>query len=219
MRLILAGVEELMGFVESKSIDVDLKRLRNFPAAQQARDRAEDDVVVLLTNGNYREAWSVVPGENLFIGPQEAYAYAIVETRAANSQYTFAHEIGHLFGGGHENDPRKGIPHAHKFRTGRFIPCIFGKKRRTILATVFAGGVRILHYSNPEVWFDGKRTGVHGRSDNAAQIRNTACVVAQFRYTIEPFEVTIIGDRYGCPCEDVTLEAVITGGTAGATYI
>lgn len=214
LRIELAGVEPF-GFIESQFIDVDVNALANDVNAQILRNAFGADIVVMLTDGPYGGTFGIVEA----IGPNDNSAYSIVETGAATTgRFTFAHEVAHLFGGGHDNDPRDGIPHGHSFRTGNFLPCIFGSKQRTILHRAGADDVRIQHYSNPDVKFDGKKTGKKDKRDNARQLRNEACVVAQFRQTIQPFAVNISGDLFMCPCRIASLEANVFGGTAGATY-
>ncbi len=216
LRIVLAGVESSV-FDETDDIFEDID---NFPATAAAqRDAAEADIVVLLTDGDYGGAFGIVPIENVTTGIGEELAFAIVQTGAATTgRFTFAHEVGHLFGGGHENDPRDGIPHGHSFKTGNFLPCIFGSRQRTILHRAGADDVRIQHYSNPNVKFDGKKTGKEVTRENANQLRNQACVVAQFQNTLQPFAVILDADDFACPCEGTSLSTNIFNGTAGATY-
>lgn len=214
LRIELAGVQPLE-FNETQFIRNDINSLTNNLNAQNLRDIFEADIVVLLTDGEYGSTFGIVR----MIGPNEGKSYAIVQTGAATTgRFTFAHEVAHLFGGGHNDDPRPGIPHGHKFKTGNFMPCIFGKSQRTILNLAGENDVRIQHFSNPIVTFDGQKTGVSGKKDNAQQLRNTSCQVAQFRETIRPFSANITGDINTCPCGAAFLGLNITGGTAGATY-
>jgi len=229
LRIELAGVEPYnlnpdpftgLPQGESNSIFNDINSLAMDNASQALRDGADADIVILLTDavengGNYGGVFGIVEA----IGPNNNTSYAIVETGAATTgRFTFAHEVAHLFGGGHNTDPRPGIPHGHNFKTGNFLPCIFGKRQRTILNTAGANDVRIQHYSNPNVKFDDKKTGKDNERDNAQQLRGEACVVAQFRETVEPFSVVIGGERFGCPCQGASITSTIFGGTAGATY-
>ncbi len=180
------------------------------------RNNAEADIVVLLTNGNYGPYLGVA-----FVGPAPEAPFAIVQAGAATTgRYTFAHEVAHLFGALHEeaDSPEGTIEHAHSFNTGDFLPCIFGHKQRTILHTLGPNGSRIQHYSNPSVYFDGKKTGVVGIRENANKLRNTACTVATFRHTIEPFSVFVTGNDCSCPCQSTSKFAEVVNGTAGATY-
>jgi len=214
LRIELAGVQRL-DFVEADEMDTDANRLASNPNAQALRDAFEADIVVLLTDGPYEGVLGVVRA----IGPEENSAFAIVETGAATTgRFTFAHEVAHLFGCGHNDDPRGGIPHGHSFKTGNFLPCVFGSRQRTILHKAGADDVRIQHYSNPDVEFDGQETGKSNTRENARQLINEACVVAQFRETLENFAVFIRSDQYVCPCYSMLVSADVQGGTAGLTY-
>jgi len=214
LRIELASVQPL-AFLETDRIDIDVANLTIDPIAQNLRDIFEADIVVLLTDGEYGSTFGIVE----MIGPNDGTSYTIVQTGAATTgRFTFAHEIAHLFGARHNDDPTAGIPHGHKFKTGNFMPCIFGKSQRTILNKAGEDDIRILHFSNPKVSFNGQKTGVAGKKDNAQQLRNTSCQVAQFRETIRPFSATITGDINTCPCGAAFLGLNITGGTAGATY-
>jgi len=160
-----------------------------------------------MTDGEYGSTFGIVAA----IGPIEESAFAIVETSAATTgRFTFAHEVAHLFGAGHNTDPRDGIPHGHNFLTGL-------KRKRTIMNTLDEGKSRIQHFSNPDVKYSGKKTGVKNERDNARQLRNEACAVANFRETIVGFQVIITGDQYACPCESGYVTAFTHGGAPG-TY-
>ena len=217
LRILNVGVLPTpFGFAESSSMGTDVSGLAMNPTVMTMRDDAEADIVMILTNGALYAPFGIVDA----IGPINAQAFSIVQAGAATTgRFTFAHEVAHLFGGGHNTDPRSGIPHAHKFKTGDFVPCVFGKKQRTILHTLEANKSRIQYFSNPDVWLSGQSTGKSGKKDNAQQLKNTACTVATFRETIEPFSLGIGGDSYACPCNGVSVTTNIFNGTAGATYI
>ena len=210
----LAGVEPF-DFSESTNIKSDVGMIATDITAMTLRDNFEADIVLTLTGGaSYGTTRGIVDA----IGPIEEQAFAIVQTGAATTgRFTFAHEVSHLFGGRHNTDSDSGSAHAHRFKTGNFLPCIFGSSQRTILYSLATGQSRIQHYSNPNVKVDGKKTGTTNRN-NAQQMINTACTVAGFRETLESFNVAINGDTNTCPCEFVILNTTIFGGTAGNTY-
>jgi len=209
----LAGVGALV-FNEAELLD-DIEQLADNVTAQALRNSFEADIVILLTDGPYGGIFGIVRA----IGPVDNFAYGIVQTGAATTgRFTFAHEVAHLFGGGHNDDPRDGIPHGHSFKTGNFVPVIFGARQRTILHQASTEDVRIQHFSNPKVKFDGRKTGKVDKRDNARQLINEACVVAGFRETVKKFSVMITGDRYTCPCEGAHFDYWIYEGTAGASY-
>jgi len=210
----LAGVLPINLTETTAIIDHTSMNTNNQIAAM--RDDAEADIVVLLTDGDYGSIYGVAN-----IGPSEEIPYALVQAGAATTgRFTFAHEVGHLFGARHEesNNSEGTIEHGHSFNTGSFLPCLFGHNHRTILHTLGAKGVRIQHYSNPNVYFDNEKTGKNNIRENANQLRNTACTVATFRESIEPFGVAITGNDCYCPCQSTSKFAEVFNGTAGATY-
>ena len=151
----LAGVQAFQ-FTETANAFNDVVSLAGDPLAQNLRNNFEADIVVMLTDGGYGNLFGIVNN----IGPSDPEAFAIVETGAATTgRFTFAHEVAHLFGGRHNKsaDPDPGTAHAHRFKTGNFLPCIFGETQRTILHTMSAGQVRIQHFSNVHVsWLPGQ---------------------------------------------------------------
>lgn len=213
----LAGVQAYNAFEEeSNFIGFDFQRFIDdeMDDVNQLRDFFEADIVVLLTDGEYGNVLGIAA-----IGPDETRPLAFVQTGAATTgRFTFAHEVAHLFGAGHDNDQRPGIPHGHNFKTGDFFPCLFGTRQRTIMNLLGFEGARIQHFSNPDVKFDGEKTGKDGTRDNAQQIANEACIVGQYEESVEPFIVYLGGDQFMCPCKGASLEATVIGGTVGATF-
>lgn len=172
LKLVLAASQKI-NFTETfGSQDKDL--IAANATAQNLRNIHKADIVVLLTNGsNYGQLYGIVTA----IGPIFNSAYAIVQTNAATGgRYTFAHEVGHLFGARHDNDPTGTIEHGYFFTTG----FIFTKKHYTLLANMPAGKSREQNYSNPDVQIKRKPTGTSGYNNNAQQHRNTAAIVADF---------------------------------------
>jgi hypothetical protein len=87
-----------LDFDETDDITDDLFTLRSNTNAQDLRDEKRADLVILLTDGDY-------PNNELgvaFIDGRNSYAYALVEADRATANYTFAHEVGHLQGGRHQ---------------------------------------------------------------------------------------------------------------------
>lgn len=75
-------------------IDIDILALPDI--LEPERNASNADVAILLTNRGYGTGGAVSA-----IGPSDAEALAIVEAPYFNSQYVFAHELGHLLGGRH----------------------------------------------------------------------------------------------------------------------
>ena len=219
LRIILAGnpIPVPIPFEEGTDAAIDLTNLADDDIVMNLRAARNADIVVLLTESDYVGDLGGTVFGVAFLGVNEERAYAIVEVDAPNSRFTFAHEVGHLFGAGHNDDIREGIPHGDQF-----WKCF--KRKRTILRNTESLG-RIQHYSNPKVKYKGKKTGKKGKRDNAHQIINTACTVANFEnddtfYTsiwsqndnnLEDVEVNSV-----CPCGMTQLEAKYFGPPNGA---
>ncbi len=91
------------------------------------------------------------------------------------TDFTFVHEVGHLFGARHQNDPTTSpFPYGHGLAdfTGNF---------RTIMGTTSTGLPRIGGFSNPGFTFNGRPFGTASFSDNDRVHRERASTVASFR--------------------------------------
>ena len=183
------------------SIRDDVLTLTNDPAIQTAREDFKTDLVILMTNQVYVNQ---LTGGQTFgrvnnFGPGIDNAFAIVEVPFILSpRWTLAHEIGHLFGALHNRIPNGGnddtdiCAHALRF-TGNS-----GTEERTILALLGPDGERLLHYSNPDISFDGAATGTE-EDDNAGRIDHTNCEVSEY-FTPSLFNASISGSSDLCRC-------------------
>lgn len=215
LKIELVAVQPLEGFSETSDIDADLDSLINNEQANILRDSFNADIVVLFVNRTYIEDGYLYYGA-AYRGPNIDSAFAIVHVQTSTSKHTFPHEIGHLFGANHEpaeTTNYTGFAHGYSFKTGFLF---FTKTHVTTMHSI--KGNQIKHYSNPDVKYKRKKTGVKDNNDNARQIRNTACTVAQFRQPKETFYVRIVGDKYVCPCRLAYFEAVFTNGPSGEFY-
>ncbi|MBL8879879.1 MAG: hypothetical protein JNG88_12235, partial [Phycisphaerales bacterium] len=107
--------------------------------------------------------------------------FPIVRWACASGNLSFAHELGHNQGCGHERTTGEGAcgpDSAH----GWFFTGNDGNNYRTVMATVFAPGSRIRYFSNPNVSFRGMPTG-NSSNNNAAQTANRVGDFEGFRTT------------------------------------
>jgi hypothetical protein len=137
------------------------------------RDQHAGDVVVLIT------ATGDACGRVVDIGEGATEAFAVVRWDCAIGNYSFAHEIGHLLGGRHDNDPNDNpFPYGHGFNYGP-------GNWRTVMS-VNLNLDRIGYWSNPDVTLGGVPMGTASDHDNVRVWENRAGTVANFRIVNPP---------------------------------
>lgn len=160
----------------------DLRNLRNRGDGQmdevhQIRDEKGADLVALIADS---AKWGRTAGIGYIgNGNSASYGFSATGFRFTASGGTFAHEIGHNLGCQHDADNAgtSGPAYAKGWRfTGDS-----GRQHRTTMA--YAPGRRISHFSDPDINFDGKPTGVAGQADNARRIAETDSGTANYRPT------------------------------------
>jgi len=212
----LAGVVPFDFTENANSIQTDVNSLIANVNAQNLRNTYQADLVVLLTDGNYgnNQIYGIVGA----IGPSNENGYAIVEAdMATGGRYTFTHEVGHLFGGRHEDNIVSGTDqydHGYHFLTGIWP---FRTDRYTIMHTLSSGS-RIMYYSNPDVEYKGEATGTTDFSNVARRIRETAPTVEAFRDYIPPLSVYISGPTRGYNNGTYTWTSHVSSGIPPYTY-
>lgn len=144
----------------------------------QLRDTYYADVVVLITDHS-----SVMQdcGQAYEIGASasDAFCYVAYECAAANAQWSFAHEIGHLQGARHDTDGCDNpYPEGHgHFPTGENWTTIMGIKENKN---------RIQKWSSPNVFHNSVATGIANTNDNVSVLNQTASTISNFRTPPSP---------------------------------
>lgn len=191
----------LTNYTTSGDMLTDLGRLRNtsdghMDELHQLRDQHGADLVNLIDKqSGYCGLAYRMSGLSPFFASS---AFSIVNHSCATGYYSFGHELGHNQGVHHDPQTAAGSSSVFPYAYGYQDP--FGAFR-TIMAYNCPGGcVRINHFSNPDILYNGEPTGEETASDNARAIDNTASVVASFRQSVainnppvEPSNLTTTG--------------------------
>ena len=178
-----------INYAESGDFQTDLNRLTDpddghMDDAHCLRETyAADAVSLFVANTQWcGMAWVMTQPSPGF----EAWAFNVVSTSCATGYYSFGHELGHNMGCAHDRG-NAGVGGAYDYSYGHRFWGASGSQWRTIMA--YSPGTRIQHFSNPDVDFDGRPTGVpdnrNDSADNALTIDNTAYTVANFRVSVE----------------------------------
>src|SRR5438309_1912655 len=177
-RFFLSHTEEVP-YNDSGNIETDLNWVTSNATVASSRNTYSADMVSLITNngGGYCGIGWVQrnPGSG-FAG----YAFQVTALGClANS--TLAHEHGHNMG--IEHDPAS----AGISPSGASYPWSFGHYVNGAFRTIMSYDVcsiscpRVLHFSNPDVLYNGIPTGIVDKRDNAQTGDLTAPIVANFR--------------------------------------
>ncbi len=212
----LIGISRI-GFEETLDIREDVERLALDTEAIEKRDHFWADVVILFTDGDY--ANEGIYGVARQIEAEEDSAFAIVEADRATTKFVFAHELGHLQGGRHQQcsviyvrgcDDAGGS--AHGYGAGRGSDYV-----RTIMHTGNVSGRVIQYFSNPNV-----RDGIFvtGTTNNyvAQKLQDTASRMADFRLGDRLSAVIIGTTNAECSGSPLSFTASGSGGTGSFTY-
>ncbi len=171
-----------VNYVEAANINIDLDRLSN-PAdgflddVQALRDRYKADLVQLVVSkplGGCGIAYLMEGDSNSSFSES---AFSVTPQGCISPNYSFGHELGHNMGCNHAPADPTGL--------GAF-PFSFGFKDilnrfRTIMAYDCTPSCpRILHFSNPSVFYMGLPTGTTSQN-NAQTINNVRKLIANFR--------------------------------------
>jgi hypothetical protein len=225
----LVGIESLFSneFTETGVYATDMTSiLAPNSRPRQLRAQYQADLVMILTDefedNPYRGAVATF-GDYTSSGDS---AFAVVETQSAIlPTYTFAHEFGHLFGARHQKSTNcftghdnSGLDwaHGHAFSKGWSE---WEKFYRTIVSGCGTPLKRVVikHYSNPDVEYRNKKTGVEDEADNARVLHNATCRIGNY---IQNSEISVLftGSGFGCPGETTNLMANVVGAPGPYVY-
>ncbi len=137
--------EMQVSYAETGSFSTDLYRLQGrndgyMDEVHDMRTQHEADVVVLLVDENHPDFGGMADE----IGAEAEDGFALVEWDLVISDFVFAHEIGHLAGGRHNNDSGDDpFSYGHGYHTSYW---------QTIMAVPpYLGFPRMNYWSNPDV--------------------------------------------------------------------
>jgi len=210
----LAGIQSI-NFTESSDIIADLASISSNTTAQQLRNSYEADLVMMITDGNYFN----YSGRVAALGPNEALAYGIVEVDYVTSNYTFIHELGHLFGARHEYpspDNTANDTHGHEWKTGVWP---FKKTWGTVMRTYENNLNQVLHFSNPGISYNGHATGVSGISFVSKHININGHIIEDFRYTAPPLSAYISGPGSANGGDFLFFQSNVSNGQSPYSYV
>jgi hypothetical protein len=166
----------LVNYTESGTMtggtSTDLVRLKETSDAwmddvHPMRNTLGADLVVLFVNDLHSlnilgQAWQIKADHDT--------AFAVVDWQAAADNLTFAHEVGHLQGARHHDDPATS-PYDYGHGTCREWPFNY----KTIMATATCHEDRVPYWSNPDVTYKNRKTGDSDYRNNARVLRETSC--------------------------------------------
>jgi hypothetical protein len=136
----------------------------------QIKYALDADLVVLLTPGILHT--SAIGYANEVPATTFEGGSAVVNINyAVTGAYVYTHEVGHLFGGRHQDDPGNIPARAHEF------DATFGSTLYHYLTIMHTGVDQILNFSNPDVNYLSVPTGTADRF-NACKIQEYGCSVS-----------------------------------------
>lgn len=217
-----AGIEQFSGLSESGQKFTDIWVSLSASTGVQARRSATNaDIVVLLVHPPIMQQTSVAGLAIQGLAGANG-AFAVVRARGSDNGIVYAHEIAHILGARHErcsaedagqgtgecdDDPSPGHAHTWSYTSG-------GKtiKRKTVMFYAAAGNPEIInYYSNYQVKFEGRPTGIQNVASNALVLLTNACTVANYWSADQSLSAHIEGPAYGC-VDNAEAFAAVTGG-------
>ncbi len=204
-----------VNYSESSSLQTDCIRLRNtsdnyMDNVHTERNKYSADVCVLIVD---HTATSYV-GYAYMIKANAAGAFAVVDHEAATGYYSFGHEIGHLYGAGHNREIYSNpyYTYGHGYINDQY-------SWRTIMSysDCNQGGpcTRLQYWSNPNIYYGGITMGTALYEDNARVLDLRVSTLEGFR---ERFNVNITGPSELAFKQWGTFTANTSGGSGSINY-
>lgn len=191
-----------ISFTETNSTTTDLQNYRANSIVQSQRQTYLADLSILIRSPQTLDSC----GQAMNIRPLPTDAYAVAARTCADGNFTFQHEMAHLYGARHDraNDPSL-TPYA--WGHGFVWPDV---SKRTVMAYPTGASVRVNYFSNPEVVVDGVAVGTWAyennarvHNDEANSVRNYSA--APIRYLGSRANFSIIKNSTGFHIKDHTI--------------
>jgi hypothetical protein len=186
-----------------------------FDALRKARDEYGADLVAFLRR--YREpehagcgiAWLLgMNGSGIQAARDADFGYAVISDGEDLdegdgqsyfcSDFSLAHELGHLMGQAHNQEDAAGRAGVHSYSYGYRETSSSGFF--TIMAYPLGDGqLEIPHFANPSVRYQNRPTGSAG-ADNVRSMNQTMPIISAFRATVVPLPYTrndVDGNGFG----------------------
>lgn len=167
------------------NITLATQYIRDNTTVQSLRNQYQADIVVCLVNGVYNQS---AIGNAISVPATNSDYCALVVSgfSSLGGSNTFAHELGHLLGGRHQDDTNgPSYSHGYSFTTNPAFPNS-PSAVRTLMHTYDPNSSRILQFSNPNVVYQGTTSGTVNTNNVARRIGEISPVVVDFRASTNP---------------------------------
>ncbi len=237
LKLVLAGTHLLTPsqFTEVNDPNQRFELLTN-PFIANYRAFYHADLVYVMTDDIYDVFTGAVAGFGDTYADKDS-AFAIVEAGFATAPvFTFAHETGHLFGARHQinemnllgnggcgsGGDNSGPAFAHGFSFSVGHNALFWEKKFFFTLMGICSGTRLQSYSNPNVFFNGKATGLEEKAFNAKVLAFASCRVSHYFEDEAPALVPSVAisnalDRI-CTGQPISMKAVVVNVPGTISY-
>jgi hypothetical protein len=197
------------GYTASGSLGTDLGRLQSpsdhyMDSLYAQRNASNADMVSLFVSTGDAAGLAYLLNPEASVKGHSDWTFSVMVDSAADSNITYAHEIGHNFGCGHGMENGGGVfsfAGGYRFFTGQWY--------RTVMA--YAPGVRIPWFSNPAVGYLGAPTGTSSSANNALALVRGKKNNASLRFGYSDFSVAATIDVNGDNNPDLIRRNIYTG--------